>query len=49
MKRKYMSILLVLVLLLSACGQDKKTEDKKDLTKLTLVLDYTPNTNHTGI
>ncbi len=49
MKKKYMSILLVLVLLLSACGQDKKTEDKKDLTKLTLVLDYTPNTNHTGI
>ena len=37
--------------LLSACSSnDKKTEEKSsDLKKVTLVLDYTPNTNHTGI
>ena len=32
--------------LLSACG---KTEDKNELSKITIVLDWTPNTNHTGI
>ena len=44
-----MAIILALVLVLSACGSDKKIEDKKEVKKLTLVLDYTPNTNHTGI
>ena len=49
MRKKYMAIILALVLVLSACGSDKKIEDKKEVKKLTLVLDYTPNTNHTGI
>lgn len=45
-------LLLPLLLLLSACGTAKETSSKqeiKDLKKVTLVLDYVPNTNHTGI
>ena len=37
--------------LLASCGtKDNATSDKKDdLKKVTLILDYLPNTNHTGI
>lgn len=54
MKKKIVSILLLCTLLLTSCSPaDKKAEktapEQKDLKKLTLVLDYTPNTNHTGI
>jgi ABC-type nitrate/sulfonate/bicarbonate transport system substrate-binding protein len=35
-------------LLLSGCGGAKK-ESAGELTKVTLVLDWTPNTNHTGL
>ena len=43
--KKIASLLLVLVtvLLLSACGNDT------DLEEVTIVLDWTPNTNHTGL
>ena len=37
---------------LTACGpkpQDKTQDGEKDLEKITFVLDWTPNTNHTGI
>ncbi|MBO9596276.1 MAG: ABC transporter substrate-binding protein, partial [Cohnella sp.] len=34
--------------LLAGCGSDKK-EEAADLQKVTLVLDWTPNTNHTGL
>ncbi len=49
---KKLWLLLPLLLLLSACGTAKETSSKqetKDLKKVTLVLDYVPNTNHTGI
>ena len=32
---------------LVGCAQTSDS-DKKELTKVTLMLDYTPNTNHTG-
>lgn len=46
--KKLISILLAITIIfcLSACG---KTEDKNELSKITIVLDWTPNTNHTGI
>ena len=46
--KKLISILLAITIVfcLSACG---KTEDKNELSKITIVLDWTPNTNHTGI
>ncbi|MET1981725.1 ABC transporter substrate-binding protein [Enterococcus faecium] len=49
---KKLWLLLPLLLLLSACGTAKETSSKqetKDLKKVTFVLDYVPNTNHTGI
>lgn len=30
-------------------GKNEESKEKKEVTKLTFVLDYTPNTNHTGI
>lgn len=56
MKRiRFMTLISVLNLLfgLSACGSPSGTASassaKKDLHKLSLVLDWTPNTNHTGL
>lgn len=51
MKLRKMYILFsILVLLLSACGQ-QTTEEKTngELKKVTIMLDWFPNTNHTGI
>ncbi len=47
--KKVLALILCLAMLFSfaACG-GKKTEEK-DLQKITLCLDWTPNTNHTGI
>ena len=36
-------------LALSACGGSKTSSSKSGLTPVTFCLDYTPNTNHTGI
>ena len=53
--KKMMSLLLAVMLvigMLTGCGaSENKTEsaDKKDLEKITFVLDWTPNTNHTGL
>ncbi|MGN7398560.1 ABC transporter substrate-binding protein [Cytobacillus praedii] len=44
--------LICTALLLAGCssGNDQtKEKDKKDLEKVTVVLDWTPNTNHTGL
>ena len=54
MKRRILSVLMatMTVLALGACGHTPKTDgdkDIKDLEKVTFVLDWTPNTNHTGI
>ena len=56
MKKRVMALMLAMVLLLSlsACGnknagQDKDSNGNKDLEEITVVLDWTPNTNHTGL
>ena len=53
MQKKILAILLAsaMVFAMVACGTSKKNEeeDKKDLEKITFVLDWTPNTNHTGL
>lgn len=50
MKKRILALLMVtvMVLLLVACG-DKGNKENKDLEKITFVLDWTPNTNHTGL
>lgn len=53
-KRRLCTILgvfLASVLVLSGCGSTSKEEssNNKELEKVTVVLDWTPNTNHTGI
>lgn len=46
--KKIIALILCVVLTfcISACG---KTESDNELSKITVVLDWTPNTNHTGI
>lgn len=53
--KKIISILLSLTLMIALCAcaskKDNKEKDtaKGELTELTIVLDWTPNTNHTGL
>lgn len=42
-------ISLVLILSATGCGVNKEDNNKENLTKITFVLDWTPNTNHTGL
>ena len=61
MKKRILALLMAVMMVCSmtACGADKNTtdttdaanaaEDKKELEKITFVLDWTPNTNHTGL
>ncbi|MEG0591123.1 MAG: ABC transporter substrate-binding protein [Lachnospiraceae bacterium] len=53
MKKRIFAAILAIITMLSvtACGSDKqpKTETKKEKEKITMVLDWTPNTNHTGL
>ncbi|NLD16135.1 MAG: ABC transporter substrate-binding protein [Tissierellia bacterium] len=50
MKNKLIILLLVFTIILSGCGSKGKTEEKPgELKDITFVLDWTPNTNHTGI
>lgn len=51
-----LSVFCLLLIVLAACGNntdeestDQTGEDAKQLKKITLVLDWTPNTNHTGL
>ena len=48
MKKRILSIVIVLTMIMSlaACGADTTAEET---TKITFVLDWTPNTNHTGL
>jgi ABC-type nitrate/sulfonate/bicarbonate transport system substrate-binding protein len=50
-KRIYTLILAVVMLLstLTGCGNTGLDKDANGLTKITFVLDWTPNTNHTGL
>lgn len=41
--------LLLIMSLLSGCGGEKKAAENKPLQKVTVVLDWTPNTNHSGL
>lgn len=52
--KKKISLVMTVVLLLSllvACGSKKESEksEEKGNSKITFVLDWTPNTNHTGL
>lgn len=52
MKKRVLAVILTVMMVLgmTGCGSGKKkSSDQKDLTKVTFVLDWTPNTNHTGI
>ena len=46
--KKVLSIALVSLLALTGCGQDNK-DSNNSKEKITVVLDWTPNTNHTGM
>lgn len=47
MKKKQVALLLVCILMLTFAGCQTK-KDGKNKTQITLCLDWTPNTNHTG-
>ena len=56
MKKRFTAFLLTLMIVCSfaACGNqpaggDDAQDDKKELKEITFVLDWTPNTNHTGL
>ena len=54
MKKRILALLMVTMMVMSfvACGNTSNTDhekDSKDLEKVTFVLDWTPNTNHTGL
>lgn len=47
--KKTVCIALIFVMMLAVSGCTDKKETSEGLTKVTFVLDWTPNTNHTGI
>lgn len=47
--KKITALMLCVILLFSFAACGKGGEDKKSLTKITVCLDWTPNTNHTGL
>ena len=53
MKKRVLAMVLAVaaVCSLTACGNSerKKAQGENELTKITFVLDWTPNTNHTGL
>src|SRR5665648_651604 len=52
MKKKLLPILIISILSLSGCGTGTTTPASpttKPLTTVSLMLDWTPNTNHTGL
>lgn len=48
---KFFSLIIVIIsiICMSACTDKKNLENKDSLEKVTFVLDWTPNTNHTGL
>lgn len=54
MKKRFAALVLAFLMTVSfaACGnkdENAGANDKKDLEEITVVLDWTPNTNHTGL
>ncbi len=52
MKKKFLVLALLSVMLITTvtgCGNKNNETGKNDLEKITFVLDWTPNTNHTGL
>ncbi len=52
MKNKYIfliSILILSVFMLTSCANETPSPDSNEQVKIDLVLDWTPNTNHTGL
>lgn len=50
--KKLLSLLIVSILIMSGCGTGSTSptpSETKPLTTVTLMLDWTPNTNHTGL
>ena len=47
--KKIIAIMLSFILLFGLCACVNNTEENSDLKEITLCLDWTPNTNHTGI
>ena len=51
MKKKILSIFLAVlttIMIFNGCGKEKENSSESQLEKVTLILDWTPNTNHTG-
>ena len=46
--RKTLILTIVAAMMISLCSCGKKKKSDKDMKDITLVLDWTPNTNHTG-
>lgn len=51
MRNKILSLFLIMVLIVifAGCSSQKQQAKKEELTKVTIMLDWTPNTNHTGL
>ncbi len=50
--RKLLTLLIIVGLLLiplAGCSKNPPSQDKQELTKVTVLLDWLPNTNHTGL
>ncbi|KRG16185.1 ABC transporter substrate-binding protein [Lederbergia galactosidilytica] len=47
--KKWLGIVLVVVLLLAGCSGATEEKGETGLKKVSIVLDWTPNTNHTGL
>lgn len=47
--KKFIAVMLSLVFIFALCGCSNTAEKNGDLKEITLCLDWTPNTNHTGI
>ena len=46
--KKFLIFVMMSAMALIGCGKEEVKEESK-LTKVQIVLDWTPNTNHTGI
>ena len=51
MKKKIVAVLTAgcMALSLAACGSGETSQGENEKEKITFVLDWTPNTNHTGL